>query len=266
MDRARLKTFILLLLILTNLTFLSLLGIDALQRTRQESETRTVLVSTLTGMGVSITYDQLPASDEQALYFLSRNLETEARIAQALLGDTVHAHDEGGGIWHYQSGESRGEALFRSGAFRFQIDSQHLTQDAIGNLLGRLELRTRGQTTPEADSAVRHSYTLLHGIYPIVNGQVAFVFSEGYLQEITGTALWGEVQRYLGGAQQDVTTALISLAGHLAAEGGVSRFESVEMGYYLSEGTGLLELRPVWIIQTDNGIFSVDRQSGEIRQ
>jgi len=265
MDRAKLKTFVLLLLVLVNLTFLGLIALDAIQTMRLESEMRTELVWALRGMGISVEEDQIPTSEEQALYFLSRDFTTEARIAANLLGQ-AEGVDEGGGVFRYIGlDEGQGTAEFRSGRFHFLLEEQQLGEDSIEGLLTQLELDTRGSTVAEDGMGTRQTYSLLlHGL-PVVNGEVTFFFSSGMLQEVIGTALWGNTQRYAGSPQVDVTTALISLAGYLLERADVSRFASVEMGYYLLEEAGVLELRPVWIVQTDGGIFSIDRQSGEIR-
>jgi len=265
MDRARLKTFVLLLLVLVNLAFLGLIALDAMQTRRLEREMREELVWALRGMEISAEESQIPQSEEQALYFLSRDPLAEARIAGNLLGH-AEGTDEGGGVFRYVSlDEGRGEAEFRSGSFHFWLEESHFGEDAIEDLLNRLELTARSPIVTEDGGDTRRTYSLLlHGL-PVVNGEVTFLFVSGMLQEVFGTALWGSTQRYAGSPQVDVTTALISLAGHLLETADVSRFESVEMGYYLLEETGLLELRPVWIVRTDGGTFSVDRQSGEIR-
>jgi len=265
MDRARLKTFVLLLLILVNLTFLGLIAIDAIQTMRLEREMRTELVWALRGMDISIEESQILQSEEQALYFLSRDPIAEARIAANLLGQ-AEGVDEGGGVFRYAGlEEGRGEGEFRSGSFHFQLGDQQLGEDYIEGLLNQLELTARSPIITEEGADTWRTYTLLlHGL-PLVNGEVTFLFSSGMLQEVFGTSLWGSTQRYAGSPQVDVTTALISLGGHLLETAEVSRFEAVEMGYYLLEEAGVLELRPVWIIRTDGGTFSVDRQSGEIR-
>jgi len=258
-----------MLLVLINLTFLSLIAIDALQMARLQSEVRAELVRALAGMDVSIDESQIPREEEQALYFLSRDTLQEGRIAATVLGGTATASDEGGGIFRYLGLEGDGEGEIRSGTFRFQLESQELNEESIGQILRQLELSTRDSRifVEKGDNRVIHVYPLTFDNALVINGHLTFTFcfQAGMLQEVSGTALWGNAQRYPSGPQMDVTTALISLAGHLLERGGVSRFESVEMGYYLVEGTGLLELRPIWIVQTDVGVFSIDRQSGEIR-
>lgn len=265
MDRARLKTFILVLLLLINLTFLGLIAIDVMQTARLQSEVRAELVRVLDGMGISIDESRIPHGEEQEPYFLSRDIALERRIAAAVLGGYATETDEGGGIFRYVGYGGVGEGEIRSGFFRFQMRDKQLGEDASGRLLEQLELRASSPISYALPDGTVRIYTLLEGGRPIINAQVSFTFSDGYLQEVAGTALWGDAQRYAGRPQLDATTALISLAGHLLETGGVTRFESVEMGYYLLEGAGVLELRPVWIVQTDAGTFSIDRQSGEIR-
>jgi len=265
MDRAKLKTFVLLLLVLVNLTFLGLIAADALQTMRLQREVREELVWALRGMEISIEESQIPLSEEQALYFLSRDPIAEARIAANLLGHAEGVDGDSGVLRFVGLEDGRGMGEFRSGSFHFWLEDQNLGEESISALLAQMELTTRDSLITEDSAGIRQTYSLLlHGL-PVVNGEVTFLFSYGILQEISGTALWGSTQRYAGSPQVDVTTALISLAGHLIERADVSRFESVEMGYYLLEETGLLELRPVWVVRTDGGTFSIDRQSGEIR-
>jgi len=258
-----------MLLVLINLTFLGLIAIDAIQMARLQSEMRTELVRTLEGMGVSIDESQIPRDEEQAPYFLSRDILTEGRIAVAVLGGQATTSDEGGGIFRYLGQTGYGEGEIRSGTFRFQVGAQELGEESSGQIIRQLELSVRDSQfdASKLDNWMTYVYPLTFNNVLVVNGHLTFTFcvDAGMLEEISGTALWGSSQRNAGSPQLDVTTALISLAGHLLEIGGVSRFESVETGYYLLEGTGLLELRPVWVVQTDAGTFSIDRQSGEIR-
>jgi len=269
MDRARLKTFVLLLLVLVNLTFLSFIVIDVISSMQRHAEARTELVRVLGEMGIAIDESQIPQSEEQALTFLSRDLMAEGRIAASVLGGSASASDEGGGIFRYESLYGLGEGEIRSGTFRFQLAEQEIALEGSEILLNRLELSAREPHifAEKGYNRITHVYPLTFNDSLVANGQVTFTFCfmDGMLEEVAGTALWGSTQRYTASPQFDVTTALISLAGHLLEGDGVSRFESVEMGYYLLEGTGHLELRPVWIVETDMGAFSIDRQSGEIR-
>jgi len=269
MDRARLKTFVLILLVLVNLTFLSLIVTDAISSMRRHTEARAELVRVLEDMGISIEESQIPYNEEQTLYFLSRDFVAEGRIAAAVLGGTATAIDEGGGIVRYENPDGLGEGEVRSSTFRFQLANQQLDTESYERLLNQLELSVRDLSISvgKADNWQTHGYQLTFAGVRVVNGRVSFTFcfDNGMLQEVSGTALWGNVQRYTGSPQLDVTTALVSLAGHLLEREGVSRFEHVEMGYYLHERTGLLGLRPVWVVETDVGTFSIDRQNGEIR-
>jgi len=258
-----------MLLALINLTFLGLIAIDAMQMAQLQSEVRAELVRALEGMGISVDEAQIPREEEQAFYFLSRDILAEGHIAASVLGGNASVSDEGGGIFRYLGQEGYGEGEIRSGAFRFQLEGQSLSEEDTGQVLRRLELTTRDPRifVEKGDNRMAHVYPLTFSNALVINGHLTFTFcfDAGILEEVSGTALWGEAQRYAGSPQLDAATALISLAGHLLESGGVSRFESVETGYYLLEGAGILELHPVWIVWTDVGVFSIDRQSGEIR-
>jgi len=266
MDRARIKTFVLLLLLAANVTFLSFIVVDTMQTARMQSEARAELVATLAGMGIVIDYEQIPDSEAQMLYFITRDFLVEGRVAAAILGGSATVYDEGGGIFRFRSQEGLGEGHIHAGAFRFfHLEAQDLDRDDTGELLSLLELQAREPVMIEDGASMWLAYPLTLNGFPLINGRAVFLFVDGILEDISGTALWGDLSAYAGRPQVDVTTALISLAGHLRERSDVSRFETVEMGYDLVDGVGILELRPIWIVETDGGTFTVDRQNGDIR-
>jgi len=176
MDRARIKTFILLLLLAVNLVFLTILVVDWTNAARRSAEARADLITSLDRMGITLRDSAIPAETPQQMLFVERDLQ------EAYNGEP---------------------------------------------------------TSPVSPG--------LHT-------------SDQFLED------WGTLRRYDAGPQLDVTTALIALAGYVQEDGAITLFTRVEMGYYLLEHPGYLELRPVWIVETDGGVFSIDRQSGEIRR
>jgi len=254
MDRGRVKTFILCLLLAVNLTFLGILLIDRAQAARFDQNARVALIQTLDHMGFIIDIDAIPDTQDQVLYRLVRNTETESQVADAILGHATQT-EEGGGIYHYAS--PRGYAQFHTGNFRFQF-SVHTDPNPLFDLM---HLTARD---PVVTDEMR-VYPLSIDDLPIFNGYVTFFFSDDQLQEITGPVLWGARTRYAPGPLQDAATALIYLAGYLRTWSTATQFEYMEPGYFLTEGMGYSELRPVWIVTTDGGTFSIDRQSGVVR-
>jgi len=267
-DRARLKTFILLLLLTVNLVFLSLITMDRIQTVRQAQETREELNQVLSDLGIRMEIRNLPAAEGQALYLISRDIEAERQAVNILL-EVPEKRDEGGGIHSYISGGGR--AQFCENFFQFHFTGQHTASEASIQATAEEILDSLGLTTGfpvHSRSEIAEMLTYIPTIdgLNIANGQISFLFSQGILQEIKGPALWGQTQRYAAGEQLDATTALIRLADHLQEGGVASRFLAAEMGYYLLEGPGYLEFRPVWIIETDSGAYSIDRQNGEVRK
>ncbi|MCL2569418.1 MAG: hypothetical protein FWE12_08365 [Oscillospiraceae bacterium] len=261
MDRARIKTFILLLLLSVNLVFAAMLAIDFAEAARQRAETRAELVRALDRMGITIAPGAIPDDAPQAIYFSERadQLHAESVLVTAVLGDSWGV-PEGGGIFRWESRAGVGQT--RQGSFWFALEPQIHPIADTGYLLDQMGLIACAGL--QIDSSV--TYTQSIEGRQIVNAQITFYFADGYISELSGSALWGGRRHYTVENQQDITTALIALAGHLRDNGTVSRFFDVEMGYYLLEGPGYLELLPVWIVGTDGGTFSIDRQSGEIRK
>jgi len=258
MDKARIKTFVLLLLLSVNLLFIVMLTIDFAEEARQRAETRAELVLALDRMGITIDPEAIPEDVPQAIHFAERSyqLHAEAFLVTAALGASTGIH-EGGGIYRWEGPYGIGQT--RQGSFWFEFTRQRYTERQTEWALAQMGLTVR------ADINAPGTYRQTIAGRQIINTHITFRFADGYISEMSGTALWGGRQPYAASNQQDVTTALITLAGHLRDHDAVTRFQRVEMGYYLSEGPGYLELLPVWIIETDAGTFSVDRQSGEVR-
>jgi len=254
MDRGRVKTFVLCLLLAVNLTFLGILLADRAQTTRLDQTARAALIQTLEHMGFTMELDAIPDTQDQVLYRLIRNTGTETQVVNAILGNAIRT-EEGGGIYHYAS--PLGHAQFHTGSFRFQF-SVPIDPDPLFDFM---QLTAR-EPVWAYDMLV---YPLTIDNLPIFNGLIVFHIPDNQVQTITGPPLWGTPHRYSPDPLQDATTALVQLAGHLRDWSPATRFEHVEMGYFLTEGIGYLELRPVWIVTTDRGTFSVDRQSGVVR-
>ena len=263
MDRGRIKTFVLLLLLTVNVVFLALIVTDRVEVARLRNEARVELTQVLSRMGIALDPEVIPEEEAQPLYFIARDIDAEREVAAMLLGEPEE-RDAGGGIYHYQS--SVGQAQFRGGSFWVELVGRTYRISDTGPLLVD-QMGLWAPTGSGDDTQITYTLALdrQRPDQRVINGQVTFHLVEGYVREISGTALWGERHAYVTGQQQDAATALLTLAGHLRERQTVSRFLQVEMGYYLLEGSGYLELRPVWIVATDDGWFSVDRQSGEIR-
>jgi len=258
MDSARIKTFLILLLLTVNVVFLSLLAVDRFQAVQFERQERAELVLALARMGVVIEQGVIPANGVQATYFLSRDVADERLFLETFLGVPLSERHQGGGLYQWEGLYGFGET--RLGSFSMTLTDSAYELSDTGLLLGRM-----GFSGERTDSSLREvTYRLsLDGLF-VIGGYVTFRFAEARLEAISGTALWGGRQRIETGVQLSVTTALVTLAGYVQGQ-AITRFTTVTMGYYLLEAPGLLELRPAWVIQTDDGAFVVDRLSGEIR-
>ena len=264
MDRARIKTFLLLLLLAVNLVFLALIVTDRIQEARLQSETRTELVQALERLGIDIDYAAIPDCEPQPVIFIERDTQAEDAAATAILGGPAQGIHEGGGIYRWTGTYGEGET--RQASFWFALARELSDTEAdFQRLLEAMDVTVRQMELVIPGNNWEVTFVLTEDGLPVMGSQITFSGFANMLFEVSGTALWGERQRYAAGPQLDVTTALIALAGHLQETHTATRFERVEMGYDLLEGPGYLTLRPIWIVATDGGTFLVDRQSGEIR-
>ena len=189
MDTGKTKSFIILLLLLLNLSFLGIMINDHFEESRHLRQANEQVVTRLTQQGITLSASQIPLSRAQEAAFLSRETQVET-------------------------------------AFLILPDAAMLSLDG----------------------------------YAIINRQAA----SGEV-ELRHTDVWQEIQRYTINAPLDVQTALILLGVHLEEQAITGTITSVQMGYYLTYSTALVEFRPVWYAETDTARYSIDRQSGEIR-
>ena len=111
MDRFHLKNAIIVILAAVNLFLLGAIGWRLSIEYAARERTLRELTERLASQNVTLSAD-LPESTPPTGRVLRRSADTDAALAQSLLGDTAAAADLGGGITRYTS--QQGQAVFRS--------------------------------------------------------------------------------------------------------------------------------------------------------
>ncbi len=240
MDNGKLKNIVILILLLLNLAFGSLLLIQRMDEAAGQAQTRTELIQVLKGLGVSLEAE-LPQESNLYLWELSRDLETEANLCMSLLG-TGEGQDQGGNIWYYEN--ENGWAWFRGGG-SFEL----LLKNAGLNLEQRLQETGIGAVR-EKDSYICR----LDGV-PVFNCRFTPGVRDGGIY-LSGRVLTGKPERGEAVPEHDGATLLLRFHDLVQASGGVySAIEEITSGYMLINTAAGMELTPVWQLRTNGGTW-----------
>ena len=238
MEWSKLKNIILLLLVSVNAFLLILVGVQESRAARYEEDTRQAAVRVLEQSGITFGPERVPQEAGPSPMTVTRDRESEAIVAQTLLGDVSR---EGENDVRHRYSSVQGTAEFSmNGTFsvRFQPgawakEHERSYEDASQSCLERIDFQG---TLISSESGERPGQTVLT-----------------YYQNWEGTPLFA------------ATVLVRFLAG--VTEGGFvcSRIDEMNAGYLIVSGTTRpVELTPVWRITTDSGAYYVDAITGEL--
>jgi hypothetical protein len=264
---SKLKTLIIIMLVIVNGFLLSLALPRLTAERRQMQEEKKSLVRLLRESDIQTDIEAIPDDVRLETLTVGRDEAVESKAVRMLLGEYEFS-DMGGGIHSYESGA--GSAEFRAGGdFSIELTSgaeRYRTPDTAGRLfkdLGfdALNFRTFFEDGSECASADQ----ALNGA-AIFNCTVTARYDETGLRSISGTWITSaepssrEDTRAIG-----VATALVSFLDRSENMGIVcGEITGVEAGYLLSRSSQSVELNPVWRIAADTGTYFVNALSGEI--
>ena len=265
MDRFRLKNIIILILVLVNGFLLASLA----QRrgAEQDSFRRTAeqLVALFQADGMTLDPGAISRDAPPDGVTLSRDTAQEEQAAAFLLGDSLSASDQGGGIFHYAG--PGGEALFRSsGGF----EASGVLAEGDAESFCRDFCRTFSYETPDirldGEGSGVFSAAGVYGKLPVFNCLVTFTIEDGVLTSVSGTLL-----PRTGGAALSESQPL-SAAGALVAfqrmrresAAVASAVTDTRLCYELQASGASLSLTPAWRIATDTEDYYVNCFTGAV--
>lgn len=271
MEWSKLKNIIILILLILNVSLLFLVLQRESQNTRAAESARIDAIAFIQSNGVALDESIVPRSMDLPLLQVSRDLEQEEQLAQALLGGPVTVEARGGQVYRYHNASgsiqfhSGGEVVAQFEPDVFPLNGRNAAEHAL-EILSRLNFQgEERETTLAGGSGVIVFRQLCHGV-PLLDCQVTLSYSGGCLVGIsTGRRLTGEPVG-IPGQTISVSTALMRLYIGLKDFGDIySRIESITPAYTLSVSlTGPSQLLPVWYVRTDTGSYQLSILDGTL--
>ena len=263
MKASRLKTIVIVILLLVNAFLLFLLLSRRAEQTQAYERTVEQLCELFDRSGVSFDCALLPENSDVYALSPERSSTREMAFAKSLLGDDVSAFDSGGGISRYSS--SLGSCSLRSGGTVDAVLSRPLNDAAQ---FSRELFRSFGYE--EVSSSLNGGSGSVTGVRCnderlIYNAALSLSFSDGVLTSASGVFL-SELKENRRTDGIDAVSALVHFLDYCGASGVVcTEVSALESGYLLqSTSTSSLRLAPVWRITTDVNNYYVNCKTGEV--
>ena len=265
MSWSKIKTIIIVILLLTNLFLLFLIGGQKLHSARYEADTLRQTVEVLSRNGLKVAEDALPGDAQIVPLLVERDEQAELRAATVLLGGDA-AFSSTGGLNVYSS--AAGDLSFRSG----------------GEVSATLELSWAGFDSPaghaahlmeqlgaEAWSITADGGTVtvvqLAGDFPVLDARLTLTYDRFSLLSMEGKLLLGsalaENEPY---TPISLSTALVALMNYSADSGtAFSTVTRMTPGYLAASSlTDPVRLAPAWLVETDAATLCIDAATGEV--
>lgn len=262
METYRLKNIAILILLLLNAFLLTLLGYQHMQSRQSDSDTVEQLRVLFSGNQLSLADSVDPLQPVLSPMTLSRNTETEADMADMLLGGGAEGASQGGGIYSYTS--AAGSLQFRSGgsfdSIQLSLPVTDISDFAISfcESFGYQDIDIQLAGSGGTVTAIQY----VAGV-PILGCGLTMVFRDGSLTEVSGAHISLENAALSSEEQLTCVSALVRFLDYRSSAGIIcSEIASVSCIYSLVESSATLV--PVWQVETDTYTYLVDAVSGEI--
>lgn len=271
MEWSRIKSIILIILAVTNLSLLIFLVQRELQDQSAQREARENAILFLQKNGIEVEDGDIPESMSLLPQTVSWDREQERAAASVLLGGAVQEqawsdeiyryYNETGSIQFHRDGTFQGE--FVEGAFPVGDGTPAQYGLEILSTLNVTGEEISTQEGGEAGSTVTYRQRW-NGI-PILNHQAVLTFRDGCLVAMEGRRLTGEPQESTAQEPISIPTALFQFYHGVVTLGDVcSQIDAIIPGYVASSGSGSSTLTPVWHITTDTRSYRLDTLTGTL--
>lgn len=267
MSSSRLKSIIIVVLLLINLFFLTDIVTNNVRLARERSDTIDSIASVMKASGISFAEDAIGDISVLETYTTSQDAFADALIARTILGDCEPVLTDSG-QWYTGS---RGSAFFNtSGVMIIELTEHYVptgstTVRAVKKLLRNMSIdATEPVVTVFGETEILTVLCTLRG-NRIFNCTVTFEFRNGALINVTGRRPSG-LSESSGGSSVSFSTAALSFVRYVRDNNlEIDEITSVEPGYRMSAGAfGDGELLPGWLIVTGAGSYFAEASTGEI--
>lgn len=267
MPWTKLKSIILLILVVTNLCLLTMVLGQNIQNSQMQRQIWEDTLDFLQDRGVAVQEDSLPRSVSISPRLAERDLEWERVAAEALLQGEASVEFRGGEVYRYYN--EQGTIQFHSdGTFSAQLEPGvcPVGEDPAMDCAKVLEHMGFEGTMMQKGSdqfVFRQDWKEI----PLFDMKVTVVCQGGSLVAMTGG------RRLVGQPRQDttrqtisVTTALVSFVNGVSDLGDVcNQISSIEQGYgCMASMSSTMILTPVWQVTTDTATYRMDMVSGVV--
>lgn len=272
MEWRKLKNLIILILLLVNGFLLVLVAVRWEESLRYERSALEYAVQVLENSGIRVETDAIAPADRLPPLNVERDSEQEARLARALLGNTVQAENRGGGLHLYQNGG--GELSIRAGgelSAELADDPVWLVKDPerhAAGLLKQMGIDAQQTAVDKEDGWTRVRFRQLWDGAPVFSCEVEFSYRDSRLSSIQGTLLIaGQAGTTQEGEAMTLPTALLRFLDGVTNTGDVcSAVQSMQAGYRAAAQplSGSVHLTPAWLVSSNTADYYLDAVTGSL--
>ena len=251
MDSGKLKSAVILILLLVNAAFGWILLTQRKNEADLQAQTRSELVQVMANMGVTLEESAIPRETSMRQYTLTRDMGLETTLVQAFLG-AASGQDMGGSI-HYYENENGRASFWSSGDFeiRVSLPGSSIEKRLIEN---GLSLARDGD-----------EFICLLNEREVFNCRIRLSAQEEGSYRIYGRCLLGTLQPGKTIAALGAPSMILRFRDQVEETGRVfTAIRSIRPGYLLRPAVPAAELEPVWCIETDGGVWYVNLEKGEL--
>ena len=273
MERSQVKTIAIITLALINLFFLSLIIIDFALETRDTRLEIELAAAVLASEGISINSDEISINRNISAMVTSRNMETELRIAQALLGE-VEIIDQGL-IFRYENQAAGVAQFYSAGDFEVVFSHAFVPIQTVGamavaeRMLSDMGIETAGLVLDVTYGGQVITATGAYRGAAIFNNTIEFIFDDYYLRVIRGRYVSGFEPIENGRQISTIGTVLLGFMANVrSGEIYSTNILKIEPGFQFRPSGAIGEgiISPAWFITTETGSYMADCETGEFRR
>ncbi len=271
MSVSKMKTVIILILVLMNLFLLMLVVPNFMPRYHQAQQAQTQLQTLFESYQLSLDLSTLPKSQPITSVNVSYDSDAALTAAKALLGDTVLVEEDPALYYSSYTSSSGTLRVYRSGLCDAALTGFDAVSDPAEHaqkLLTRMGLDICAITAQDTGTgAVAVTATQSLGGIPLDPAQIQLVYTDGCLTQLSGTLYLGTLSRPSSQTCLDCGEALIAFLGSRDVLGWVADQVYAVEQCYTHAGTAsaaTVRLDPSWKITTDTGYYLVNGITGAV--
>lgn len=271
MEWSKIKNIIILVLVCLNVLLLALVTIREGKSAHSQEETREGIIAFLEKNEIAFLPETLPEQPALSPLTVTRSRDHERAMAEALLG-AARREDMGGSVRVVYTGAGGTAAFTSDGHFDFTLaeDTRTAAGDGLtrdgADCLALLGLQAMLVETRTDGTETCLDYLQTWEGVPLFSCPITLTYQDGALRRMEGIYLDGTAAPAAGDPLDPPTVLLRFLAGMNDAGYVCSRIDGMTSGYLssVSAARPVVQLSPVWRIDTDTGAYYVDALTGAL--